>query len=106
MKAKYYVNKYKAKIEQLHNEKNTETLAIVLNELLYEFVLEIKVIMTFRDSNSNKVLIGVLNELDNKWVSIASKINVLNKNGFRNYLKMANPNITELMKWEKGQKDE
>lgn len=104
MKAKYYVNKYKAKIEQLYNEKNTETLAIVLNELLYEFVLEIKVIMTFRDSNSNKVLIGVLNELDNKWVSIASKINVLNKNGFRNYLKMVNPNITELMKWEKRTK--
>jgi len=104
MKAKYYIDKYKTKIEQLHNEKSTEILAIVLNELLDEFVLEIEVIMTSRNSDSNKVLIGVLNELDNKWVSIASKIDVLNKNGFRNYLKMANPNITELMKWEKRTK--
>jgi len=97
MKAKEYIKKYNKKI-QLSMTDN-EKLGKILIELLEEFTKEISILMDNRNSTNNKVLIGVLSELDNKWKAISRGINGINPNGFRDYLKIVSPSTVKLMKW-------
>ena len=99
MKAKYYINKYAKDLNILHIKEDKKSLAKKMLELMGEFVLEIELLMKKRNTESTKALIGVLNELDNKWVSISNKIECLNKEGFRNYLNHISPDTLKIMNW-------
>ena len=100
MKAKEYIKKYKEDIELLVQNDDTSLFANKLSEILNEFTSEIKIIIEFRNTESTQSLIGVLNELDNKWQSVSSKIKPLSKLGFRKYIYLVMPEMADIMKWD------
>ena len=108
MKAKEYVNKYKSDLDKLSEDYNSSTDILkdghlfpkMLKDILEEFSSEIEVLMKSRNSESNQALYGVLTELDNKWLSVSSKIDCLSSNGFRGYIRLITPSIADTLGWK------
>ena len=94
------MKKAKQYIEQLKDFKSLskEEQDVVLFDFYKEFLNEGIELMEQR-GETDKIMIGILNELDNKWKSIASKCPFLNKDGYRNSLMSDMPSVKLLMGW-------
>ena len=96
MKAKEYV----AMCEGLSiKTSSNEVLAKKIIEIDKMFMSEISEMMEVR-GKSQKVVVGIINELDNKWKSFASKIDFVTPEMFRERLKDIDPAMMYMMNWK------
>ena len=95
MKAKEYV----ALCDGLSiNTTTNKLLARKIIEIDKMFMGEIVELMNSRGT-TDKVIIGILNELDNKWKSFASKVDFVTSTMFRERLNDIDPHMSILMGW-------
>lgn len=93
MKAKDYV-----KMFDETDLKSKEDLAILVNEIFKMFLQEFVDMQKVR-GKTQPVITGILNELDNKWRSVASKVSILKPDGFRKMLFSMDKNTATLAGW-------